>query len=284
MLNNTTARIGTALAVPLAALAFTTSAGAVGRYTDAAGDGKGGPDISSVAVASDATGQIVFTISAGGLPAEGDTTVFVGLNTDLNEATGGPNTLGADYMLVDSRSDHMYSFGRWTGSDWDWDTPSTTVTVQASDGSTLISVNRSELGNTGEFGFWVRAIQGDASAGQLDDAPDVGAWNYSLQGDGPRIDGVLVHPLPSAGPKAAKPFTLTAVRIRTPSTGGVALAPHPDSYSCRAKLAGKAFAGSGTGGCTWKIPKTARGKTLTVVITATYEGASKSVPFTFRVS
>jgi hypothetical protein len=39
------------------------------------------------------------------------------------------------------------------------------------------------------------------------------------------------------------------------------------------------------GGCTLRIAKKkTRGKTLNVVVTVVYEGATKSVPFTFTVS
>lgn len=58
----------------------------------------------------------------------------------------------------------------------------------------------------------------------------------------------------------------------------------PESYSCTAKLGAKKLAGSGTGGCTLKVPKKkTRGKRLTVVLTVNYQGATKVVPLTFKV-
>ena len=58
----------------------------------------------------------------------------------------------------------------------------------------------------------------------------------------------------------------------------------PESYSCNAKLGAKRLAGSGTGGCTFAIPKKkARGKRLTVQLTVNYQGATKTVPLTFKV-
>ena len=57
----------------------------------------------------------------------------------------------------------------------------------------------------------------------------------------------------------------------------------PESYSCVAKLGAKKLAGSGTGGCTVRVPKKkVRGKRLTVLLTINYQGATKVVPLTSR--
>ena len=58
----------------------------------------------------------------------------------------------------------------------------------------------------------------------------------------------------------------------------------PESYSCTAKLGARTLTGTGTGGCTFAIPKKkARGKTLTVQLTVNYEGVAKVVPLKFKV-
>src|SRR5437764_551986 len=46
----------------------------------------------------------------------------------------------------------------------------------------LLPVNRSELGGTGAFNFYVRTLQGDYAVGHFDDAPDGGVWGYTLSG------------------------------------------------------------------------------------------------------
>ena len=59
----------------------------------------------------------------------------------------------------------------------------------------------------------------------------------------------------------------------------------PESYSCTAKLGAKQLTGTGTGGCTVAVPKKkARGKKLTVLLTVNYEGVTKVVPLTFKVT
>jgi hypothetical protein len=274
-----TARIAALAAAPLAALAIAAAAGAVGSYGDATGDGKGAPDVSNVSVASDSTGQIIFTVHVDSLPA-GDVETLLGIDTDMNAATGVPGTDGVDYMLVDDESDHTFGFGHWTGSEMDWATPYTTVSVNATANSVVFSVNRSELGNSGEFNFRVLTKAGDFSAGQIDNAPDSGTWNYSLQAGGPELRGLLVQPAPTRGPKAGRPFAVNLVGVRVAST----VVPKADSYSCRARLAGKALAGTGTGGCAWKLPPKSRGKALSIVVTATYEGATTTLPLRFVVA
>jgi hypothetical protein len=102
-----------------------------------------------------------------------------------------------------------------------------------------------------------------------------------------------VVPAPANQPPAGKPAaaTISAVSVRslpaapTPgvtftvrasialSTGGSVT---PTSTKCSAKLAGVPLKGSGRGGCTFRIPKSAGGKRLTVSVTAGYEGKSKT--------
>jgi hypothetical protein len=273
-----------AAAAAVAALTVTSPAGAAGSYMDATGDGSGAPDITRVSLASDGTGQLVFTIRVDALPSAGNVEVLLLMNTDANLDTGATGTLGADYALVDDRSDHTWGFARWNGSAWDWDTPSTTVQVSTGSNSVIFAVNRSELGNTSGFNFWVRTITGDMSAKQYDTAPDDGSWNYSLGTAGPTILGLLVHGTPTL-PKAGQPFTLAPTGLKLPPDGAaISLMPQPESYSCVATLAGKRLVGRGVGGCSWQLPKKTRGKNLHVVVTAVFQGATTSVPFDFPVS
>jgi len=272
-----------AAAAAAVALAAVGSAGATGVYGDGAGVGKGAPDIAKVTVMSDAAGQILFTIGVDNLPQGADVRTFLFLNTDMNEDTGMPDSYGADYAFGVDEQDNSYGFARWTGSDWDLDTPYSSVRVRSTSTGISISVNRSELGNTSEFNFWTRTIAGDSSLNQIDDGPDDGTWNYSLAANGPNIVSVLVQPTPVA-PKAGARFSLTPIGLKLPPSGALdLLLPKPESYSCAATLKGRRIAGSGTGGCSWRIPKSSRGKKLTVTVTVVFEGVTKSVPFAYTV-
>lgn len=263
------------------ALTGAGSAGAVGKYPDAAGDGKGSADLTGVSVASDAFGQIVFTINTAADPLAGDGWTVLVMDTDANPATGAPNFLGAEYLI--DLAEGGYGFGRWTGSDWDWSTPYTTVRVRANANSVMFSFNRSELGGTTSINFYARSGRGDPSLGQMDDAPDDGSFNYTLAAGGPDIREVGVKTTPDSGPRAGRPFVVQATSLALPVVPGDGLSPQPDAYACTAKLGAKALRGTGIGKCTFAIPKQAKGKKLSVSLTASYQGASKTVQFVYKV-
>jgi hypothetical protein len=270
-----------ALPFALAVLTLASGASAVGRYTDARGDSGTAPDLTGVTVASDPNGQILFTIQLADLPSPAPVGTLLFLDTDQNGATGSQPTGGADYVFAVDEEDNMYWFDRWSGAEW-VDTPYSTVRVNTTRNSVLISVNRSELGNTSGFNFWVRTVRWDND--DRDSAPEDGLFNYSLRADGPDIRGVRVATTPAAGPTAGRPFVVTARGLELPPAGSAPLLmPRPETTRCAATLAGKRLAGRGAGGCTLAIPRTARGKQLAVVLTVTYQGATKSFRFAYRV-
>jgi hypothetical protein len=88
-----------------------------------------------------------------------------------------------------------------------------------------------------------------------------------------------------ASPKAGKRFVIVPTGLKLPPDGQ--LTPPtivPESYSCTAKLGAKKLAG-GKGVCSIAIPKkNAKGKKLTVLLTVNYQGATKVVPLTFKVT
>jgi hypothetical protein len=270
-----------AAGVAAAALVAAATVGATGQYVDKSGDASGAPDITNVSVASDATGQILFTIGVSGISATDGPYVLLSLDTDMNGATGAPNMAGGEYMFgVDHDS---YEFMAWNGSAWA-ETPYSTVRVSGDSATVTISVNRSELGNIQGFNFWAATGQSPESDQRGDMAPDAGLWNYSLQANGPEIQAVMLQPTPLV-PRAGKMFTVKPTGLRLPEAAEApSLVPVPESYSCTAKLAGKWIVGRGVGRCTWQLPKTARGKKLAVVVTVDYQGATASFPFTFPVA
>jgi hypothetical protein len=269
-----------AAAVVAATVAVVGSAGATGRYTDPTGDSGAAPDITGATVSSTADGQILFRVGVANLPSSGDVQAVLAIDADANPDTGHFESGGTEYLFVVDQSDDSYGFARWTGSEWDWDTPYTTVDVTTASNGVTIGVNRSELGGTNQLNFWTRTMTADGGDGKSDDAPDDGVWNYDLDAGGPSILGVAITMTPRFGPKAGKPFSVKVAGLKVPPEASGLSLPQPDRTTCRATLAGRALRGSG---CGWKIPKNARGKKLAVAVTVTYEGSSKTVPFTFRV-
>jgi len=287
-------RLGlTAAAVALALLMFAAAAGADGRYADATGDANGAPDIQNVQVTNDGNGLVTFRITMDALPpAPADVRTILAIDTDLNESTGAPDWLGSDYAFEIDQATSTFAFARWNGSAWDTSIPHATVSISETSATVAISVNRSELANVDEFNFWAETSKGDSSLNQYDDAPDKGNWNYSLAANGPHIKG-LAYSLKPKAPRHGKPFSfrLTGVRVPNDPIGlGIPLPPGslviatPDSYGCKARLGTKTLAGRGPGKCTWTIPnKKALGKKLLVTVTVSYQGATKTFRFTYKV-
>ena len=270
-------------ACTVATLALAGAATSAGMYRDATGDAGAAPDITG-AVVVNAGGQLTFTLQVVPTSAMDRTQIQLFIDSDANPATGNLNFAGADYILLDVPADHTFSFGHWTGSDWDWNTPWSTVHVTFLSIAVGFSVNRSELSNTNQVNAWARTVVDQGGPGNVDTAPDVGLWNYDLAADGPDIRGVVTTVKPARGPRAGHSFTVGVTGVKLPPDGeATPTIPSPNSFSCAAKLAGRSLKGHGTGGCTFAVPKKSRGKSLTVAVTARYEGGTKTVQLRFRV-
>ena len=75
-------------------------------------------------------------------------------------------------------------------------------------------------------------------------------------------------------------FQAPVVRI-TLSDGTTILAP---KYRCVAELGGKLLRGKGRGGCTFTLPKNAKGKRLLVTLFVTYKGVTDEFkPYVFKI-
>jgi hypothetical protein len=274
-------RAGPIAAAVVAALILVPTASS-GSHTDPAGDSGTAGDITAVTVAGDkASGQLVFRITGTNIASSEQNPLFLEIDSDANPLTGNLIANGADYSFyVD---DNSYAFGHWDGSGW---VRASNLSVRVSGGTSqiLVSVNRSELGNASVFNFAVSTINLTQIA--LDSAPDDGAYSYSFDANGPQINSVDVKTTPSTGPRAGKRFVVVPTALKLPPDGRATTTPVlPESYSCTAKLGAKQLAGSGTGGCTIAVPKKkARGKRLTVQLTVTYQGVTKVVPLTFKVT
>jgi len=273
-------RAGPIAAVLMAAFILVPAASS-GVYADPAGDGGTAGDITSVTVVGDkGTGQLVFRITGTNIASSEKSPLFVDIDSDANPLTGNLSENGSDYSFyVDNNS---YALAHWDGGQW-VEAPALSVQVLGSTSLILISVNRSEIGNTSVLNFFAATFNTVDLA--FDSAPNDGAFNYSFDANGPQIDSVDVRKTPSAGPKAGKKFVIVPTALKLPPDGRTSPSPIlPESYSCTAKLGAKKLAGSGTGRGTSAGPKAkARGKKLTVQLTVVYQGTKKVVSLTFKV-
>jgi hypothetical protein len=273
-------RAGPIAAALMAVLVLVPTASS-GDYADPAGDGGTAGDITSVTVAGDqGTGQLLFKITGTNLASAETSPLLLEIDSDANPLTGSLTENGTDYSFF--VGGNGYFLLHWNGKEWS-ETPDLSVQVFGGRSQIIISVNRSELGNPAVLNFFALTVNTADLA--FDKAPNEGAFNYSMEANGPQINSVDVQTTPSAGPKAGKKFVIVPTGLKLPPDGRTSTsAVLPESYSCTANLGAKKLAGSGTGGCTIAVPKKkARGKKLTVQLTVVYEGTSKVVPLTFKV-
>jgi hypothetical protein len=267
------AAAGTVLAVAPAGFA----AGAT-SFTDPQGDASGVADVRVVDVANDDAGRLTIRVTVDAFTVPSDTQIGVFLDTDRNATTGSAGFGGVEYALVGDASDNTFALIRWNGSDWE-DVKTTTATAASSSTGIVFRLDRSELGGTPAFDFSVASFSG----GNVDLAPDSGRWSYTVQVGAPpqQLPSIakVLYPAASILPRAGTTFTF---RVR-----GVVLddgrSGAPAAVTCKATLAGKPIAGGGPGGCTWRLPKSARGKPLVVVATITYAGASTTERMPLKV-
>jgi hypothetical protein len=175
-----------AAAVVLVCAASSGASGTAQTYSDPQGDQQGNaPDVTTIVVSNDAAGNVTWQIAVANQPTlDVASQVVLWIDSDRNPGTGAPNALGSEFVFLVAADG--YNFARWTGTEFDFDTPFSTVSVQYNAGAT-IKVNRSELGNTTGFNFWVRGLQETSpETADIDDAPNDGTFAYALSPAGPR--------------------------------------------------------------------------------------------------
>jgi hypothetical protein len=240
---------------------------ATATFTDPQGDATGGAaDISQVVVSNDFDGNVTFAMTIPNRPTfTADDFVVILLNVDRNTTTGNN---GIDYAIVVEATSAVLL--QWNGTTF---VRVTAPTLTATTNNMTVTVNRSDLGKTTSFNFALGSGL-DSSDAAGDSAPDTGGWTYDLALK-PTLNTLAAHFSP-AKPRAGKPFRVAGTTLRLDDGTTV----KADSITCVAKLNGKRLQGR----CSWRIPKTARGKRLVVTLTARYKGAKATfTPWRFKV-
>lgn len=250
-------------------------------FTDAAGDSGTAPDITSVVVSNDANKRITFRINVSKLVVPSNGIVAIAIDSDQNRNTG---PQGIDYVFLGDLSNNSFGVGQWDGSKFvDAQAPSASASTDPS-GQTF-SINSTDVGNTTGFNFWARTLQGDTvAAGNHDDAPDAGTWNYQLGAASPlELTAQLFH---ASKAKAGKPFVAV---ITVDRSDGTVADVTPDDVTCAATVAGRPLRNGLTVavgpavGCSWQLPKRSKGKTLRASITVNLDGATVTKRLTVRI-
>lgn len=247
-------------------------------FSDPVGDSGSAPDITAVELTV-ANGRLTFKVDVPSEPTLlADSNAFLRIDTDANEQTGGKDQDGAEVLL------NLFGEDR-SSNGWLWDESRNdyikhtfhSLSVSYASGA-IFSIDAAEIGNPKRIGFWASTSRGTSYAyGTSDWAPDFGEYSFTLQ---PSSAIALDDEPTPAVPRAGHLFHIDAIATLA-DTGDVV---QPDSVSCSALVApARPLASRGPDGCSWRIPRNARGRKLVVTLTAIYEGKTATKVARFRI-
>ncbi len=276
-----------ALTIATGATATHATLAPVTEFTDATGDSGTAADITTVDVTNDDLGQYLVDVTVA-TPYGGADGMSLFLDTDMNAATGDPQFLGSEYQIIDDNTANAFYFLMWNGTSWvDSPTSSTVKDSVSTDGKdVLLSVNKSEIGNSTGFNFFVVSLEGDGTDGHWDAAPEgTASWPYKLQNP-LKLALVAVHAFAA---KAGGTWEVAMVVGRSDTGGTVGsegtLVCTATSGSTKLKLNTHAFISGGSGKptsalCSFKVPKSLKHKVLHATVTVSYQGQTVKHSFT----
>lgn len=283
------------VALPTAALGGSArNASNTTTFPDSTGEDANAPDITNVVVSNDDAGNITFQINISNRPAlTADMFLLVFLNTDQNSATGSTQLLGADYYIeLDPGAVGLF---KWNGSDFAPASSQTSLTYSYAATGATIRISASDLDKTKAFSFGTFAASGvviDATGNpdftnlHLDAAPDQGHGFFSYQVLTKLILSVTAYTTSPKPAKAGRPFSASLAANQNDTGGPVA----SGAVACVATIAFKRIPAvshiltNGVANCVWRIPATAKGKTLRGTITLTVQGVKVTRTFSSRIS
>jgi hypothetical protein len=299
-------RPGQALAIALALVAVPVFAsGALAKpgapaataansttFNDSVGEDPAAPDITTIVASNDDAATISFKINIPNRPQYvADIAIVMFLDSDANQATGDPESLGADYIIQLIQGEILLF--KWDGSDFTISSTQATLSYAWASGPT-IRINASELSNTRKLLFDVTAVSGivfDSQTGAIDCtnckrdfAPTIGFYQYDVVVQKPTLVVRSLKPTP-ARPAAGKPFTLRLVAARSDTgavvqNGRVTCVGRVGSARLKARVQ-RVQGGAAT--CTWNIPARAKAKTFRGAVTLSFEGLKAAQSYTGKV-
>jgi hypothetical protein len=302
--SSTTRRLAGAqrLSVPAGVLAPAHAATGSASFVDPAGDSAAAPDVTAVTVSNDDQGLITFRVSVANRSALGpDEVIAIPIGTNDPDLFHGQRDDGMNFILGLAAEGAFLL--EWDGETMqDVDPQPGSVTGSFAGGVAAVTVRQDDLAPGFPdvsvpiaLNFYVLGIlfSGSNVLAQ-DDAPDGTAiWSYRLTEP---LRLIVTNFAADKTVKAGK--TLVVLLGVAYADTGAAL--KSGKIACRARIGKKALRGTGRfftltlniGGrrlespsatCSWKIPKTARKKTVRGSVTVTESGITVSRAFSTKV-
>jgi hypothetical protein len=254
------------LVVAAALAAGSARAGTAYVYTDAGGDSKSAPDITKVTATDGGDGTVSFAIdlASGGDLADGRL-VVLSIDADRNHGTG--DSMGGEFVVAAGTGGLLLL--HWQGQDY---APADhhPMNPTLGGGRLTFTLTLADVG-VSAFDFAVVGIHGNDD----DVAPESGSFSYPQAAPAPQISGVVI-PATALFPKAGKVFRVSGIQVRLASNEIVAA----DSVSCSLAYRGAMLKSARP--CAWLIPKQYRKKLLTLTLTVSYGGATKTITLPVR--
>jgi len=263
-------------------------------FNDSVGEDAAAPDITSIAVSNDDAGLVTFKVAISNRPAlTPDMLMFIFLDTDQKASTGDPNSSGADYVI--QLVPGAVGLFRWNGTDYVAAASQASVTFAYDATGATIRAGAQDLGKTKGFNFAAIAFAGialDASGNpdftnaHVDSAPDTGHGFFGYQVLTKLTLSVVAFSAAPNPAKAGGSFVAGLAANESDTNAPV----QSGTVACAATIGTKHLAASGhriTNGiatCSWKIPKTAKKKTIKGTVTLTVQGVKVSRSFAVKIT
>jgi hypothetical protein len=263
------------------------------NFPDSTGEDPNAPDITSIDVSNDDSGNITIKINISNRPAlTPDMIILVWFDTDSNPATGDPQSLGADYALQLVPGD--VALFQWNGSDYVAAPSQSSLTYSYDTTGATFHISANDLGKTKAFNFAALAASGIATdangnpdfTNEKDDfAPDSGHGFYAYPVKTVlhvAVTGFTIAPKPA---KSGHAFSAALSATESDTSGPVTTG----TIKCAATVAFKPIPAThrlanGIATCSWKLAKTSKGKTLRGTVTLTVQGVVVKRSFTAKIS
>ena len=283
------ARVLTVLALAVVSVVAVAASSATGSSTaatarplvvyDAIGDTAGVADITSVAVARDAADRLTFALNVAGHPAMKRGDLFsIGIDADRNLATG---THGRDLVIMlgwpKGDAQPTYWVGTWGGSEWEQ--LDALVEAAYSGSGPRFVVAMDEIGVGRSFRFDARAERLSApNRNAVDRAPGKGLATAAIGVPATIAEiGRVWIPGTMLAPEAGKVLRVRGIELAADDTRvdvapglGASVMVRPDRVRCSAKIGSTML--RPVGSCAWRVPGTARGKSLMLKVSVAYRG------------
>jgi hypothetical protein len=278
------------VALPAAALGSSSrNASNSVRYPDSTGEDAAAPDITSTVVSNDDAGLITFQINVSNRPSfTQDMLLDIPLDTDNNKRTGDPQADGAEYDI--ELQPGVVALFKWSGSDYGSSVAAPSLVYSYTAAGATIKIKASDLGDVKEFHFFSDLTSGitldaqgkpDFTNAHDDASPDPGhaTFDYKVQTKlSLQFVSLKGAPFPA---KAGKLFAVGLAANESDTAGPV----KSGTVACTASIAARhvaskvAVVANGVAVCEWKIPPTAKGKTIRGSVSLSVQGTKLSRGF-----